>query len=151
VTKDRLLRHVLITFAIAVALYAVFYSAIEHRRVRQGPWHVTFTTNTAGAPAIVINQPALAITNVQIAFSGQPIPANPGATLTFDQPRQFPYDVPYGKVIFMDTTFLPGSVVLNLFGHEIELLPRTLIIDQEEHPWQSHSVIEPGRIETQPK
>jgi hypothetical protein len=151
VTKDRLLRHVLIAFGIAVALYAVFYSAIEHRRVRQGPWHVTFTTNAAGAPALVINQPALAITNVQIEFPGRPVPAEPGAILRFDQPRQFPYDVPYGKVVFMDTTFLPGSVVFNLFGHEIELLPRTLIIDQEEHAWQSHSVIEPGRNEGLPK
>jgi len=37
----------------------------------------------------------------------------------------------------MDTTFLPGTVAFQLFGHEIELLPRVLIIDHEEHPWHS--------------
>jgi hypothetical protein len=35
----------------------------------------------------------------------------------------------------MDTTFLPGTLTFRLFSHELELLPRVLIIDHEEYPW----------------
>jgi hypothetical protein len=31
--------------------------------------------------------------------------------------------------------FLPGVVTMNLLGHEIELMPRTLVIDKKEVPW----------------
>jgi hypothetical protein len=41
----------------------------------------------------------------------------------------------------MDTTFLPGTVTLQVFNHEIELLPRVLVIDGQEHPWLSESTI----------
>jgi hypothetical protein len=37
--------------------------------------------------------------------------------------------------------YLPGTVTLELFGHEIELLPRVLIIDRKEHPWKSGTTI----------
>jgi hypothetical protein len=36
---------------------------------------------------------------------------------------------------------LPGTVTLRLFGHEIELLPRVLIIDRKEHPWKAGDTI----------
>src|SRR5258707_5489293 len=58
-------------------------------------------------------------------------------TLIFRQPRQVPYGVPFGKCIFMDMTFLPGTLTFQCFGHEIELLPRVLMIDHEEHQWSS--------------
>jgi len=60
----------------------------------------------------------------------------PITTLLFAQPQPVPYEVPFGKCVFMDTTFLPGTVTFELFGHEIELLPRALIIDRQEHSWQ---------------
>jgi hypothetical protein len=41
----------------------------------------------------------------------------------------------------MDTTFMPGTVTFELFGHEIELLPRALIIDRQDHPWQRDAAI----------
>jgi hypothetical protein len=41
----------------------------------------------------------------------------------------------------MDTTFFPGTVTLRLFEHEIELVPRVLVIDLQEHPWLSESTI----------
>jgi hypothetical protein len=41
----------------------------------------------------------------------------------------------------MDTTFQPGTVTFQLFGHEIELLPRTLVLDRQEHGWQSGEII----------
>ena len=135
-------KHFILAFLLALAGYIVFYEAIEYRRTRNGPWRVTFTRNAAGAPVILIDQPRLAITNAQVSFAGEALPAtNRPVTLVFDQPRLVPYAVPFGNCIFMDTTFLPGTVTLQLFGHEIEMLPRVLVLDQKEHPWQSGASI----------
>jgi len=140
--RDRLLKHTLVAFGIALLVYVTFYTAIEHRRARAGPWQVTFTNDTASARAIIINQPALGITNVQISFVGEPnsLPAA-ARTLQFGEARAVPFEVPFGKCVFLDTTFLPGTVALNLYGHEIQLLPRVLTIDKVERPWRSGETI----------
>lgn len=163
---DRVLKHIILAFALALIGYAAFYWGIEYRRTRQGPWQVTFTQSASGSPTIVIGQPRLGITNVQIVFardtytatnaSGvsatEPLqPHNPQSPVTshespvtpraFGQARPVPYAVPFGECVFQDTTFLPGTVTFRLFGHEIELLPRVLIIDHEEHPWQPNATI----------
>ncbi|MDB6021483.1 MAG: hypothetical protein JWQ04_1340 [Pedosphaera sp.] len=128
------LKHFVIAFVIALAVYAVFYSFIEHRRTRQGPWLVTFT-NDAGTPALVINEPRLNLANCKITFPDESAsPTN--STLVFAQPQPVPFDVPFGQCIFEDTTFQPGTVVFKMFGHEIQLLPRTLTIDRQEYAWQ---------------
>jgi hypothetical protein len=140
--SDNLLRHIWVPFLIAVLVYVFFYTGIEHRRTRSGPWEVTFTNSAAGGPALVINQPKLAITNVQIIFSGGSNGVSTeNATLDLSQPRNVPYPVPFGKCVFMDTTFLPGTIVFDLFGHEIQLIPRVLTIDGKEIPWQSNARI----------
>lgn len=141
--SDNLLRHLVIPFAIAVVVYVISYSWIEHRRTRKGPWEVTFTNDASGVPTLVINQPALAITNLQITFPGETDRTN--ASLSFQTPQQTPWDLPYGKCVFMDLTFLPGTVTLDLFGHEIELIPRVLTIDQKEMPWESGKTIAVAR------
>ncbi len=165
-SSDSPVKHFVLAFLIALVVYLVLYRIIEDRRKRTGPWEVTFTNSLAGAPEIVINQPKLAITNVQISFTedsmpgadvvealpfrqprpdslitNRPSPISAPITLVFNQPRPVPYDVPFGKCIFMDATFLPGTVTFQLFGHQIELLPRVLIIDQQEEPWRAEAVI----------
>ena len=140
--SDNPVKHFVVAFLIALAVYFVAYTFIEHGRNRKGPWQVTFTTRSASGPTIMIDQPALHLTNVAISFDGNGVPGtNRSSTLIFDQPRPVPYDVPYGKCLFMDTTFLPGTLTLQLFGHEIELLPRVLIIDHREYLWQSNTNI----------
>ena len=140
--RDRLLKHVLVAFGIALLVYAVSYTAIEHRRNRTGPWQVTFTSVTASVPAILINQPALGITNVQLAFVGElNSPSIGPVTLQFGEARRVPFEVPFGKCVFLDTTFLPGTVALSLFGHEVQLLPRVLTIDKVERAWRSGETI----------
>src|ERR1035437_4088284 len=135
-------KHFVLAFMLALVGYAAFYQGIEHWRARQGPWRVTFTRNAAGAPVLLSDQPKLAIPNVQVGFAGAPLPAtNRPVTLVFDQPKPVPYAVPFGNCIFMDTTFLPGTVTFQLFGHEIELLPRVLVLDRQEHPWRSETAI----------
>ena len=165
-------KHFILAFLLALVGYAFFYQTIEHRRIRKGPWQVTFTYNTAGTPAIVIAEPRLAITNVQISFPGETLLATNAAdaltfdharpdlpatnhqsvltTLLFAQPRPVPYEVPFGKCVFMDTTFLPGTVTFELFGHEIELLPRALTIDRQDHPWRPDATITLPRAQVAP-
>ena len=141
--SDNPVKHFALAFLIAILVYFVAYTFIEQRRNRKGPWQVTFTTQPAAGPSIMIDQPALHLTNVAINFAGNGVPGtNTSSTLIFDQPRPVPYDVPYGKCLFMDTTFLPGTLTLQFFGHEIELLPRVLIIDHREYPWQSNTNIQ---------
>jgi len=145
------LKHLLIAFLLALAGYILIYQSIEYRRTRKGPWQVTFTRTATGAPAIVINHPKLAITNVQIHFAGETRPRSTNSTThLFAQPQPVPYDLPFGKCVFLDTTFLPGTVTLQLFGHEIELLPRTLILDRQEHAWQTNSTITLPRATAMP-
>ena len=140
--RDRLLKHILVAFGIALLIYVTFYTGIEHRRTGKGPWVATFTNDSAKAPAIIINQLALGITNVQITFPGESNSLAEGAhTLQFDEARVVPFDVPFGKCVFLDTTFLPGTVALNLFGHEVQLLPRVLTIDKVERAWHSGEII----------
>src|SRR5581483_3359594 len=137
--SDGLLKHAAIAFGIAVIVYALAYLGIEHRRKHQGPWQVTFMNDPAGA-ALVINQPALAITNVQIVFPGEAPPAT-DTTLALVEPRDVPFPTPVGRCVFLDLTSLPGTMVLEVAGHEIQLIPRVLTIDKKEFPWQAGATI----------
>src|SRR3954454_3741625 len=116
--SDNLWRHLWVPLGIALLVYVVFYAGIEHRRTRKGPWQVAFTKDASGAPAILINQPKLAITNLEISFPGQTnLPSGPDVVMSFTQPRPVPYEIPFGNCVFMDTTFLPGTIVFEVFGH----------------------------------
>lgn len=136
---DSFLKTAAWVFAGALAVYIFAYAAIEHQRTRQGPWEITFTNDSAGAAALLINQPRLALTNVLIAFPGNfpPVSARLPSNLVLTQPVPTPFDVPFGRCIFLDLTSQPGTIVLEMFGHEIQLLPRVLTIDQAEQPWKS--------------
>jgi hypothetical protein len=146
--SDNLLRHVWIPFAIAVVVYVVFYGGIEHRRTRNGPWQVTFRTDAGGEPILLINQPKLAITNLQITFVGETNSISTNALMVLDTPKPVPYDIPFGKCVFMDTTFLPGTIVFDLFGHEIQLIPRVLTIDKKDIPWSANVLVIVSRTNT---
>ena len=135
---DGFWKQVVVVFAIALAFYSLAYWAIEHHRNRLGPWQVTFTRDNSGSPQIVVDQPNLSIRNVSIAFSNARAQfTNEPMVATYAQPRAVPYPVPYGRCLFMDTTTLPGTLAFELFGHEIQLLPRALTIDKREQPWRS--------------
>jgi hypothetical protein len=144
-----LAKHLLIAFLLALVVYAGVYALIDSRRARNGPWQVTFSQGDLGVPAILIHQPRLGITNVQLRFVGESIPLTnaASATVLFSEPKPVPFTVPFGECVFMDTTFLPGTVALRLFGHEIELLPRVLIIDHERHGWQPNACITLPRLQ----
>jgi hypothetical protein len=142
--RDNPAKHFVLAFVIALLGYVLVYHFIENRRTRKGPWQVTFTNSPAGEPAILIDQPALSISNVQIQFLNGSFTNYPSPVTNhflFNQPKPVPYDLPFGKCVFMDTTFQPGTLTFQLFGHEIELLPRVLVLDRQEHPWKSGEVM----------
>ena len=150
--SDNLPRNAVFVFALALVAYIVAYSGLEARRTRQGPWQITFTNDAAGAPVLLINQPALAITNVQIGFPGAPLPppTNAVTALALVEPLPVPFAVPFGQCVFMDATSLPGTLAFELFGHEIQLLPRVLTIDKVEQPWRSGALLTlpPAKVAT---
>ena len=133
------IRHFAIAFTIAVVLYVAGFGWIQHRRVCKGPWEIIFATDAAGRPSLLISEPALKISQ-KIAFPDRKIaPANLARAQRFDEAVT---NLPFGEMIFQDPTFLPGTVTLRQFGHEIELLPRVLIIDKKEIPWRAGQTVE---------
>jgi len=128
---------VLVGLLMAVAIYAAGFALDQHLRTRRGPWEVTFTTETSGVPAIIVNQPKLNLANLKIVFLGE-AGTNVHGAVAFDIPQK---PVPFGKVKFEDLTYLPGTVTFDFFGHEIELLPRTLYINRKAYPWNSNETI----------
>jgi hypothetical protein len=134
-SSDRLPKHLLIGFGLALLVYATFFSCDQYLRLRRGPWEVRFTTNQFGSAQIEISQANLAIHST-IVFEGER--ATNSGTVQFDRPER---TVPFGKTKFEDLTYLPGSVVLDLFAHEVELLPRTLYLNKKERPWVRDQVI----------
>ncbi|MEO5802955.1 MAG: hypothetical protein ABIR24_05460 [Verrucomicrobiota bacterium] len=137
--SDRLTRILLIGFVLALSIYLGSFSFIQHRRTFKGPWSIVFSNDSAGIPSLLVEQPKLNISQ-QITFLDNKLSeTNLVRRLVFDDPTKT--NVPFGEIIFQDLTFLPGTVTLNLFGHEVELLPRVLIIDKREHPWKSEKVV----------
>lgn len=128
-------------FAIVLIGYLLAFGWIEHRRIQKGPWIVDFGEQS-GFPELTIHQPALGITNVQIRFGSAPPATNPPQRVEFALARPVPFAVPFGNCLFQDTTFLPGTVVLQIHGHEIQLIPRALTIDKAEEPWRNGETIE---------
>lgn len=132
-------KHFLAAFAIALLIYGVAYFGIEHLRTRKGGWQVNFTSDALGVPGIEVRQAQLAIQEVKLLFPEQRLSqTNLSQLFLFDRPHT---NVPFGKVVYFDTTFLPGSLVLDVFGHEIEFIPRALLVDHREIPWSSARTI----------
>lgn len=136
--EDSLIKHLGLAAAMAVVFYILSFSWIEHERTHKGPWEVEFQSNPAGEPAVTFRQPALGIEET-VAFPGQKVASNLEVRQQFAEATT---NTPFGPVIFQDPTFLPGTLTLGLFGHEVEALPRVLIIDKREIAWTPK-----GRVE----
>ena len=134
-SSDRLPKHLLIGFGLALLVYASFFSCDQYVRHRKGPWEVNFTTNQLGWAEIEISHSSLGVHST-VVFDGEA--ATNYGTVKFERPEK---PIPFGKTKFEDLTYLPGSVVFDLFGHEVELLPRTLYFNKKEHPWVRDEVI----------
>lgn len=138
--RERIGLHIAIAFVVALLLYIVGFFLIERARNVKGGWRVTFQSDENARPAVTVLQPVLQISNVTFVFPENRIDrTNFSQTIVFDSPIT---NVPFGKVIFFDTTFLPGTLTFDFFGNEIEFLPRTLVVNRKEVPWQSNMKLE---------
>ena len=127
-------------FVAVLLLYLGAFYGCEHMRARKGPWEVQFHTDEKGRPSVVIYQPKLGISAVEILFSDEQLSVtNLSQRVAFSRPLM---SVPFGKVIYEDLTFLPGVVTFDLFEHEIELMPRVLVVNKKEVPWTSDRRVE---------
>jgi len=139
--REGILKQLALLFIVVVGLYALIFAGLQHWRVRKGPWAVTFSGQADGERWIEVNQARLGIDRVRLRFPNTsekgPLPET---TIRFDTPDHAP--LPFGQLKFIDGTFLPGTVTFDLFGHEVEMLPRVLILDKQEHPWHSGETID---------
>jgi hypothetical protein len=126
-----------ISLLMALVIYTGGFTLDQHLRTYRGPWEVTFTHDANGAPAIIVNQPNLHVAHLKIVFAGEQA-SNASASVKFDLPEK---PVPFGKIEFEDLTYLPGTETFNFFGHEVELLPRTLYINRRPRAWESHTTL----------
>lgn len=133
-------RSIILLFIVVLGLYLLVYNGIEYSRHRKGAWEVTFLTDAQGNPSIAVYQPKLNISSVEVVFLGEKIAqTNLSQRVLFGRPKK---PVPFGKVIYEDLTFLPGVVTFDFFGHELELLPRVMIVNKREVTWKSEMVVE---------
>jgi hypothetical protein len=143
------LRHFGIAFGLALLFYIAAFHWIESCRVAKAPWKVTFEQGVKDPPVIMIHQPAKGVDSLRIVFEdAPPREQDQQTTMVFDTARPVPFEVPLGKCVFLDTTFFPGTVTLQCFGHEIEMIPRVLIVDHKEFPWNSGEIRVQARPET---
>ena len=149
---ERLSKILLLAFIFAVAVYLPAFGLMQSCRTSKGPWQVEFSTDPTGVPALLIEQARMNISR-RIVFADQKAsPTNLMHSLVFSDPTKT--NAPFGEIVFQDLTFLPGTVTFNFFGHEVELLPRVLIIDKQEHVWKNNetiSVTGPGKFQPRKK
>jgi len=131
-------KSIALLFPVVVVLYLAVFYGIEHVRHRKGPWEVDFQTNADGAPRILVSQASIGLEQMAILFHTETA-SNATGHVSFDQVRR---PVPFGRVLYEDLTFLPGVVTFDLFGHEIELLPRVLIANKQKIRWRSGGVLD---------
>lgn len=136
--SDGIFKPLLITFCLALVGYGLMFGCDRHLRSRKGAWELTFASSTEGEPVLTVDQPYHGISKVRMVFKGESF-LGPTKRLRFDGPG---VSLPFGQPIFFDTTYLPGSITLDLFGHQVEILPRTLILNFEERPWVEGELIE---------
>jgi hypothetical protein len=135
---EGILKHITAALVIAVVFYFAGFTWLEHRRLANGPWQITFQADAGGVPALAISESKLNLSQT-LRFPHAKATPNLSQTITFGQDTP---DLPFGEMVFQDPTFLPGTVTMQLFGHRIELLPRVLSIDRKEYPWHSTNGIE---------
>ena len=131
-------RNILMLFAGVLVLYLGLFYGLEHFRNRKGGWSVEFESAAGTPPTVRISHAALGLSNVTLRLQGEST-TNVMQRVTFDHVLR---PVPFGRVLYEDLTFLPGVLTFDLFGHEVELVPRILMVDKREVPWQPGATVD---------
>lgn len=125
-------------FGVVLLCYVLMYGCDRHLRLKNGPWDLNFSRESDGTPRLVINQAALGITNVILRLEGEIVRLDP-TLVRFEGSESV--KIPYGKVQAFYRSYLPGMIRLDLFGHDVEIRQRALILNCNEREWQSDEVI----------
>ncbi|HXG48933.1 MAG TPA: hypothetical protein VNO52_15020, partial [Methylomirabilota bacterium] len=137
--SDFPVRSIVVLFVAVLACYLAAFYGWEHWQHRLGPWTLEFTQTEPGDPVVIIRQPSLGIADARLVFLGESTsPLLTNAVIRFDQVRRTP---PFGRMLYEDLRSFPGIVTLDLFGHEIELRPRELVVNGRALSWQTNRVI----------
>jgi hypothetical protein len=131
-------KQTLALFAAVLLAYLAVFNGIEWLRQRKGSWQVEFAATPEGRPLVAVTQAYHKISAL-IEFPDEKVKTSAKA-IAFDRPKK--EAPPFGKVLYEDLTFLPGVVTLDLFGHEVELLPRVLIANKKQIPWPNATHIQ---------
>ena len=127
-------KQIVLAFLAVLVIYLGFYHWIEYRRHVRGPWELIFASDDGGTPSLTIHQRGLRLEH-RLEFTGETVaPTNLPVTVVVDRPGR---EVPFGRIIYEDLTFLPGVVTFDLFGHEVELLRRVLLVNKREIDWNA--------------
>jgi len=127
-------RHLATAGALALIFYVAGFWWIEHRRTAKGPWRIEFRSDPGGRPSLEIRQGRLGIWE-RLSFPDDTAGRrNVAEWVEFKEART---NVPLGELLMQDALYLPGTITLRLCGHQIEVLPRTLIVDGQEHAWKT--------------
>ncbi len=124
-------------FFVTLFLYITLYGGCMAVRQRGGPWVMFQDKLPDGTPVVRLEHHKLLPSHgVTLTFPGEQAPSrftNAPLMRVFNNPNT--NILPYGPIEFLDVTFLPGTVAVDVFGHLIEAVPRTLFIDGREIPW----------------
>lgn len=124
-------------FLATLFLYITIYGGCMAVRRRGGPWRITQDKLSDGTPIVKIEHHRILSNGpVTLRFPSETAPArftNHPLLRIYTQPNT--NALPYGPVLFLDTTFLPGNVTLDVFGHLVEIVPRTLYLDGRDVGW----------------
>lgn len=140
-------RPIFLFFLVLVPCYLMIFLGVEHWRNRQGPWILTFTIEATGVPVLRVQHSLIVPSGVEIRFADEHPSGLTNGSVTLSRPLQV---LPWGERISEDLMAFPGVETLNLFGHEVELAPRVLVVNRHEIPWGSQAVVIPKTSEKLP-
>ena len=96
---------------------------------------------------MLINHAKLGIEDVSIQLPATTTSSPTNAAIQFLPGTEVPFDVPFGKCVFLDPIFLPGTVTLEIGGHLIEMMPRQLTVDTNHYRWEPGLAVVIEKIE----
>lgn len=137
------LRPVLLFFLTLVPAYLLVFWGTEYVRGKDGPWRLVFSSDAAGVPSLLVEHPGILAGGMELKFSEEKVEPGQRVECLLDKPIK---PLPWGKRISEDLTFLPGTLAIDAFGHEVEIAPRILVVNRKEIPWgsQMHLVVNPA-------
>lgn len=135
---EKALRKFFGVFIGTLFLYVTIYGGCQAYRVRNGAWQLTFDRLADGTPQLRIEHPKILGSGpVALSFPGENAPRVTNGPITWVYRGPDTNTTPFGPIVFLDTTQLPGTIAINAFGHAVQMVPRTLQVDFQEIPWTS--------------